>query len=269
MLNRRRTSKKNIMPDSKIYSRKEISKILTKASEIQTSKNLYDDQEGLTEEDLIHVAEEVGISKEAMIEALNSMDEPDLDEQSYSLIKGTSRIQDVSVVKGEFSEEQWEDIVLEIRKITGGIGKINKTGKTYEWEQRESEIGYKHFSFTPKNGQTKIQMVSSWGPFKMLTGFLSFFLAFVIALVAIKETSTKQMALLIAPFFGLSGFAMSRLFLKGYYQRQKAQLAKLSTLISDKIKLFGTNSSSIEIEEREIYQPEVNPDSTKSEERNS
>jgi hypothetical protein len=257
------------MNNSKTYTRKEISRILTKATEVQTTKDLYDDQEGLTEEELIHVAEEVGISKEVLLEAISKLNEPNLDDQSYSYLNGTSRIQNVSTIKGEFTDEQWEDLVLEIRKITGGIGKINKTGKTYEWEQRKSDFGYKHFSFTPKNGQTKIQMVSSWGPFKMLAGFLGFFIAFVITLVAVKETSTKQMALLIAPFVGLGGFAMSRFFLKSYYQKQKTQLTKLTTLVSNKIMSFGANSGSIEIEEQEVYQHKVDMDSTKSKERNS
>jgi DNA-binding phage protein len=239
------------MADSKTYSKKEISKILTKASEIQVKKDLYEDQETLSKEDLVHIAEEVGISKEALEEALAKIGEPDLEEQTYSLTKGTSRIQNVSSVHGEITEDQWEDLVLEIRKITGGIGKINKTGNTYEWEQRKSDFGYKHFSFTPKNGQTKIQMVSSWGPFKALVGFLSFFFAFIVTLIAVKEISGKQIALMIAPLFGLGGFAMSRFFLKSYYQKQKDQLSTLASALSRKIQSFKTNS--INIENDDVY----------------
>lgn len=257
------------MTHSKTYSKKEISKILTKASEIQTAKDLYDDQEGLTEEELIHIAEEVGISREVLTEALNTIDEPDIDKQTYSIVKGTSRIQDVSIIKGEITDDQWEDLVLEIRKVTGGIGKINKTGKTYEWEQRKSDLGYKHFSFTPKEGNTKIQMVSSWGPFKMLTGFLSFFFAFIITLIAVKEISGKETALLIAPLFGLGGFAMSRFFLKSYYRKQKAQLEKLTSVLSKKIKSFGTSASSIKIEDQNVYQTQEKKDSGKAKDRNT
>ncbi|MAL16097.1 MAG: hypothetical protein CL670_12050 [Balneola sp.] len=257
------------MSDSKSYSKKEISKILTKASEIQVKKDLYEDQETLSEEDLIHIAEEVGISKEALQEALAKIGEPDLDEQTYNLIKGTSRIQDVSSVEGEINEDQWEDLVLEIRKITGGIGKINKVGNTYEWEQRKSDFGYKHFSFTPKNGQTKIQMVSSWGPFKSLASFLSFFFGFIVALIAFKETSGKQFALMVAPFFGLGGFAMSRFFLKSYYQKQKDQLSTLTASISKKIASFGNTSGPIEIEDEDLYQENVNSTSSQPKERNT
>lgn len=244
------------MSKNKTYTKKEFSRILSKASEIQTSKDLYGDQDGLTEEELIHVAEEVGISREALTEALQSIDEPDLDEQSYSLVKGTSRIQNSATVNTEFTNEQWEDLVLEIRKVTGGIGKIRKTGRTYEWEQRKSDFGYKHFSFTPKNGSTKIQMVSSWGPFKGIIGFLSFFFAFTVTLIALKEISGKQLALMIAPFAGLGGFAMSRFFLKSYYRKQKEQLARLTQSMTRKIRSLGSVSNEIEVEDPDVYQPE-------------
>jgi len=239
---------------SNTYTKKEISRILSKASEIQASQDLDSDQEGLSEAELMHIAEEVGISKAAITEALQSVGEPDLDEQNYDLIKGTSIIQDVSTVKGDFDDEQWEEIVLEIRKLTGGIGKLNKTGKTYEWEQRKSDFGYKHFSFTPKDGQTKIQMVSSWGPFKMLTGFLGFFVAFIITLIAVKEISSKELALMIAPLVGSLGFAMSRFYLKTYFKKQKKQIAHISNTLAKKIRSFHTPEKHIHIEDEDVYQ---------------
>jgi hypothetical protein len=246
------------MAQSKTYSKKEISEILFKASEIQTTKDIYGEEEGLTEEELIHIAADVGISKASITEALSKLNEPDLNEQSYHFVQGTSRIQDVSTVPGEFTDEQWEEVVLEIRKITGGIGKAQKVGNTFEWEQRKSDFGYKHFSFTPKKGQTKLQMVSSWGPFKKLAGFLSFFIAFVIALVAVKEISSKQLALLIAPFAGLGGFAMSRFFLRSYFNTQKQQLAVLTAALGKKIISFEGSSGSIKMEDQGVYQPSKN-----------
>jgi hypothetical protein len=256
------------MSNTRTYTKKEFSRILSKASEIQTNKDLYGDQEGLTEEELIHVAEEVGISREALAEALQSADEPDLDEQTYSLLEGTSRIQNSTTVHTEFTDEQWEDLILEIRKVTGGIGKISKTGKTYEWEQRKRDFGYKHFSFTPKDGHTKIQMVSSWGSFKTIVGFLSFFFAFIVTLIAIKEISGKQLALMIAPFVGLGGFAMSRFFLKSYYRKQKEQLAKLTLALTKKIRSLDTPSNSIEIEDGGVYQSQEPNKSDKARSRN-
>ncbi|WP_020402272.1 hypothetical protein [Gracilimonas tropica] len=241
------------MPPSKTYDQKQINRILAKAAEIQADENLNDEQVGLTREELLSVAKEVGISEEALSKALDSVDEPDLNEQNYSLLKGSSRIQHVSTLNNEFTEEQWEDLILEIRKFTGGIGKTRKTGKTYEWEQRKSDFGYKHFSLTPKNGKTKVQMVSSWGPFKKLTGFLSFFIAFIVTLIAVKEISSKELGLLIAPFVGLGGFAMSRFFLKNYFNKQKKQLADLTDILSKKIRSFGGSDQGIYIESEDVY----------------
>lgn len=236
------------------YSKHEISKIIAKASEIQNSKEMDNEMEGLSETELIEIAEEIGISKSAVIEAIQNLHDPDLTDQRYDFLRGTSKIQHVTTVGGHFTEEQWEELVLEIRKITGGIGKISKVGKTYEWEQRKTDFGYKHFSLTPANGKTKIQMVSSWGPFKMITGFLSFFFFFLATLLIVKGISYKEIALMIAPFAGLAGFGLSRFFLKSYFEKQKKSLAKLSSSLSRKILSFKKESpSSIDIESKDTY----------------
>lgn len=72
----------------------------------------------------------------------------------------------------------------------------------------------------------------------MLDGFLSFFFAFIVTLVAIKEISGQELALMIAPLVGAGSFAISRFFLKSYYQKQKTPLAKLINILSKKDQVF-------------------------------
>lgn len=84
-----------------------------------------------------------------------------------------------------------------------------------------------------------------------------------------KEISGKQMALIIAPFVGAGGFAMSRFFLKSYYKKQKAQLAKLTHVLSKRISSFRTSGSSIEIENRDVYQSNENTASDKTKDGNA
>ena len=72
----------------------------------------------------------------------------------------------------------------------------------------------------------------------MLAGFLSFFFAFVVALVTVKEISAQGLALMIIPLAVAGGFAISLFFLKSYYQRQKTPLAKLINILSKKDQIF-------------------------------
>ncbi len=236
-----------------LYGKKEISKILEKASQIQAQKDLYGSQDGLTEEELVQLAEEVGIDRDSLMEAISTYDKPEL-EQPFNWIKGTTRIQNISVVNGEFTEDQWEEIVQEIRRITGGIGKIGKVGKSYEWEQRRRDIGYKHFSFTPEKGKTRIQMVSSWSGLRIISQIIGFMVPFTVTAIALDGTNiTEFPALLAAASAGLFlGIPLTRFYLKSFYERQKKQLNRLVSAISKKISAIS-DTGSIAIESEDVY----------------
>jgi hypothetical protein len=248
------------MNDQKIYSRKKISKILNRASEIQTQKDLYGDREGLTEEELVQLAEEVGIDKESLVTALQE-DEINDFSQDYNWYKGTSRIQSVSSVDAEFTPEQWEEVIQEIRKVTGGIGKVTRNSTSYEWEQRRSDIGYKHLTLTPKDGRTKLQMVTSWNALRTMAGFIGSFFGAILLLIIFKEAFSKQVGLMFAPAGGFAGFLLSRVFLKGYYENQKKELNKLIQSLSAKIRSLGKGK--ITIEDQEVYETNSQSSSTR------
>ena len=230
-----------------IYSKKEISKILSKASEIQTQKDLYGNKDGLTEQELLELAKEVGIDKDSLLEALNNVDAPEF-ESTFKWLSASSRIQDISIIDGEVSPELWEEIIQEIRRITGGIGKSSNTGKSLEWEQRKQEFGYKHISLTPQNGKVKFQYVSSWSPLKFMTLLMTTFLSATFALVAMKGLGyPKTTAILFAPLGGLIGFSFGMTFLKFYFNSEKKKLQNIVQSISKKIR--SSKSQRIHIEE--------------------
>ena len=239
------------MGNNHIYSKKEISKILTKASEIQTQKDLYGDKDGLTEEEIIDLANEVGIDKVSLLEALHTFDEPEFD-HNFKWSKVTSKIQDVSFVNGEMSPEQWEEVVQEIRKVTGGIGKSSQAGKSFEWEQRRKEFGYKHISLTPQNGKTKIQYVHNWTAMKIPFLFLPAFFGAVFILVAFKGLGLpKSTSIMFAPVGGLVALTGGMVFMKYYFNREKNRLKNMIGAISKK--LTSSSSSNISIENEEVY----------------
>lgn len=234
-----------------IYTKKEISKILKKASEIQTHKDLYGDRDGLSEQEILELANEVGIDKASLLEAIHIHDKPDFD-QEFKWSKVTSKLQEVSYVDGEMSSEQWEDIVQEIRKVTGGIGKSGKIGKSFEWEQRRREFGYKHISLTPKDGKTKIQYVHNWTAMKIPLLFLPAFLGSVFMLVALKGIGfPKSTAVLFAPLGGMVAFSGGLMYMKYYFSREKRRLNNMIRTISKKITSFG--GAKISIEDEDVY----------------
>ncbi len=231
------------MNTNKTYSKKEISKILNKASEIQTQKDLYGDKDGLNEEELLAIAQEVGIDQDSLLQAIESLDNPK-NNSSFNWISGSSNLQNISFTNGEINQEMWDDVVQEIRKINGGIGKTTQNGSSFEWEQRMREIGYKHFSFTPKDGKTKIQFVSGWNGLKMISTFLPSFFGFIFALLFLEGLGmTKDISIMFAPIGGVLGFGIGRVFLKNYFEKQKMLMSSIQKSVA---RVIQKNSSGIE-----------------------
>lgn len=238
------------MGNNSIYSKKEISKILAKASAIQTQKDLYGDKEGLTEEELVTIAKEVGIDKDSLLKALDSHTIPEF-ESTFKWLKGTSKIQDIAVVDGEVSPELWEEIILEIRRITGGIGKANTNGKLHEWEQRKQEIGYKHISLSQQNGKTKIQYVSNWTPLKYMSLMIPAFFGGILTLLLLKGIGfPKSTAIFFSPIGAFSGLLIGLSIAKSYFSKEKVKLKSILSSIERKIK--SSNQNEIVIEE-DVY----------------
>lgn len=215
------------MENKRTFSKEEISKILSKASKIQAGKDLYGDQQGLTEEELLHIAEEVGFDKDSLREAIQTSDLPELD-SGFNWITASHKIQDVHIAPGELDENTWEEIVLEIRRVTGGIGKINKVGKSFEWEQRRREIGYTHISLTPQEGNTKIQFVSNWRGLMITSSFLSFIAGATITGIFLDGTSYPDIVYFLLPLLGGFGaLSVGRFYLRSYFEKQKTQFKEI------------------------------------------
>lgn len=252
------------MENKRTFSKEEISNILSKASKIQTRKDLYGEEQGLTEVELVHIAEEVGIDRESLLEAIHSADIPELDSE-FKWITSSHKIQDVHITPGEIDEDTWEDVVQEIRRATGGIGKINKVGKSFEWEQRRREIGYRHISLTPQEGNTKIQFVSNWRQLMITSSFLSFIAGATLTGIFLDGTNYADIIYFLLPLLGGFGaLGVGRFFLKRYFEKQKAQFRRIVAAIGKRIR--PAEDPSIIIEDRTLHQ-ETTPATSKKAER--
>lgn len=222
------------MSDNRNFSKAEISSILTKASAIQAQKELYGSQEGLTRNELIELAKEVGIDEDSLLEAIQRQDEPEF-KHTFRFWNGTSKLVESHTFKGEVSTENWDEIIREIRLITGGIGKTSNNGNTFEWEQRRSDFGYKHISLNKESGKTKVQMVSSWSPLKVLSTTLSMLAFLAFTAIGAKSAGLRDYIGLMLPFTLALGFGASRFFLKSIFNNQKKLFTDLFSSIGKKL----------------------------------
>ncbi len=248
------------MSNNQIYSKKEISKILSRASEIQQRKDLYGDKDGLTESELLELAAEVGIDKDSLLEALENVKLPNA-KNEFNWLKGTATVQDIQLMEGEVTNENWDQIIREIRRTTGGVGESAKQGNSFEWMQRFKEIGFRHISFTPEKGKTKVQYAYKWNGIKFMTGFFSFMFAFAIAVISLEGfTIPKALVLAISLAVGGVGSYFNRFLLKSYFERRKATMYRVMDGIRAELKKHS--DSRIIIEDEGVYNSEQPSETT-------
>jgi len=229
------------------FSKTEISKILSKASEIQTQKDLYGSQEGLSTQELIELAKEVGIDKNSLLEAIERHQEP-VQEKEFNWLTGTSKLLESHTFTGEITDNTWEEIVREIRKVTAGIGHVSKVGSAFEWEQRRRELGYKHISLTPENGKTTVQMVSHWSRIKVMATAFPILGTLILFILFSKSLGYEPNVGVLLPFAGLFGFGISRVILKSYFNKQKNQLKQIFQSIGKKLGKSTVSEPQISLE---------------------
>lgn len=154
------------------FNRDEISKILKRAAELEHQHNVDDDSEGLTVEELQQVSKEVGLHPKYIQRALDELKNP-AQSVSSNIFGGPFTYHLSNSVSGNLTEKEWEEVVSEIRRIHGGIGKTSKLGNTYEWEQRKQEVGYIQISLSPKESHTKININANYTYFVIIVSILT------------------------------------------------------------------------------------------------
>lgn len=225
------------MDSNRTFSKEEISKILALASKIQTRKDLNQDKLALSVEDLQHIAEEVGIDRESLYEAIQVSGIPERDAR-FRWFRLSSTLLEDQTVAGELTDEAWEDVVQEIRRITGHIGKPAKVGSIYEWEQPESDTGVeKQLSVSPKQGKTKIRFIAQWKAYEIILVYFALFVGAGLGMFLFNLFRLSGASFFTLPILGgLAGLSLSRLYLKRYFEKQKNQYTQIVAAIEKRLR---------------------------------
>ena len=229
------------MDSNRTYSKEEISKILALASKIQNRKDVTRDEQVLTVDDLRHIAEEVGIDQESLNQAIDKAGSSKRD-ATFRWFRQSSTILDDLTLTGEITDEVWEDVVQEIRHITGHIGKISKVGKTFEWEQSESDTGVeKHVSMSQQNGNTKIRFIAQWKASEIIMSGFAMFVGAGLGMFLFNFFQLTGATFFTLPLLGgVAGFGLARVFFKRYFKKQKMQFAQITAAVEKRLRQFGT-----------------------------
>lgn len=221
------------MDDEKKFNRKEISRILKIASELD-QENREPAEEGLSREELRKLAEEVGINPNHIDTAIQKFRGHPYEPSLPSFIEENFSYRNTLILDSPINDKLWEDVVTEIRRINGGIGKTSKLGSTYEWEQRKKNVGYLQVSITPKKEQSRIRINASYQYYSNLMGLIGGIIGFTIfSMIGDGLFSAHGLEMLTAGFGAFTGWAASRLYVKSWMLKKREMLQMLSDRFKD------------------------------------
>ena len=155
-------------PAPRRYNEKQIGALIQRATELR-EEAMGASERGLSLEEIEHIAAELGLPPEYMRAAALELEDRVNSERAFSLFGGPFVINQVRVVDGTMTQEQWEQVVMELRAFTGKSGNVDEVGRAREWMYYAGEdangINFQKTRVTlrPRDGQTSIQIQKHYG----------------------------------------------------------------------------------------------------------
>ena len=173
---------------TRLYSEEEMGKLIQRATELQQSNHDTLDH-GLSLPEIERIAAEMGLDPAHLRHAALELDyTPDTDE-SKGFWGTPFQIDLKRVTQGTLSDEQWENIVLQLRSITGNNGNLSEMGNTKEWSHFIDEVlGYTRVSISPKDDLSTIKVHKQYRGIGIFTYLLAFLIGGA-AILALSEAS--------------------------------------------------------------------------------
>lgn len=205
------------------YSKNEIQKILAKAAELEMSKTFDSGTESLTEEEILALAKDSGISASSMKAALHSIDAPEFN-NSFNWIKATTRIQHIEHFDTELHSEQIAKVLRILQSNESELGEADLHSKKLTWHLKR-EIESIKVSLYEERDKTAFEYSSDWTGLKFVMATFPFLILFIITLIATKGMGfDKFTSLMIAPVGGFIGLGAGWIYLKSKFEHQKKRL---------------------------------------------
>lgn len=253
-------------PARRSYNEKELRALIQRATELHEEAS-GGSERSLSLEEIEHIASELGLPPEYMRTAALELENRDNSDNKFSLWGAPFIIDQTRVVEGTMTEEQWQHIVLELRRFSGRTGKASEVGSAREWTHAlgESDEG---ISFTrtqvtlrPEQGQTSIQIRKRYGGIAVAAYLGTFFFSTLLTIFTIEAfdgmglPDLVNFAILGGVVFG--ALAVVRGSISLWARRQKERLKRLTNLLHQTFSASLSEDLSVEPTAELIELPEV------------
>jgi hypothetical protein len=207
-------------PGGPLYSEKQAGAILRRAVERSAAAGA-EGSSGISLAEMERIAAEIGIEPQHVRAAV-----ADVSRRSTT---GTPGVIDLEqIVPAELSEEAWDSILAELRRVFGTAGTASAAGRAREWD-----IPNVHASLVSRNGTTRVHLMENHSAEVTLAWvmwmFVSLFVAFLAVVIGAKKGGVDQALInaLITSAVSAAGFVGIRVSTRNWQHRQQERMERL------------------------------------------
>lgn len=222
------------MPSTRGYNEKEIGALIQRATELHESSSgtASDESKNLSLDEIEQIASELGLPSVHLRTAAAELENRKNSESDFSFWGTPFVVSESRVVDGDLSDEQWEDLVYELRRNVGRTGQVTDEGQLRQWTHTVGEdaegIKITKTSATARSrkGRTTIEIRKQFGIVGALYP-LAFFFS-VIGALAVTNSFPNPVAgwLSVTAIFGALGLV--RLLIGGWKKKYKRNISLLA-----------------------------------------
>lgn len=237
-------------PDgSRLYNNREIGALVQRATELQESA-ARSDERGTSLEEVEQIASEIGIALEHLRAAASEMEDRREPEGAFTLWGGPFFLHQKRLVSGGLTDDQWEQIVMELRRLTGSAGTVSEIGQTREWTRVVKDMDFTieqtQVAVRPRADQTVIEIRKQYRGGAIMAYVIAVLLSGATAGAVLDGGGLSDLmnsAILIAS--GTGGLAVARISIAGWTRRQRQQLKDLAARLHDSLQRSAASALAV------------------------
>jgi len=249
------------------YNEKEIGRLIQRATELHESATGESDR-NLSLREIEHIASELGLPREHLQAAALELEDSLNSAKPFRLWSGLFVIDETRVVGETMTEEQWEDIVLQLRRFTGREGKISTLGRNRQWVHALGEgdngINFAKTQVTmrPGDGYTSIQIRKNFRGVAIL-----YAIPLLLGIFFMGVLLTEPFDLVKFAFAGgslIGALVVVRTWISSWSKRQKGRFKILADRLQETIRVTPSTVQEVEptkgqvgVAERDESAPEL------------
>lgn len=240
-----------------LYTEKEIGALIKRATEIQ--ENAHESfPQGLSLQEIEDIAREIGIDPKHIRSAASELEHQMAKEQQSNFLGAPFLIEQKRAIRGEISAEEWEELVRQIRRMTGSAGRTTQDGQTRQWHRSVKDMSTTleetHLQVDSQDNRSTIEIRKHFKGGAYITYLMGLVISGTLAGIFLDGNGYTDLVNTGVVLTSMSGgFAAARLAIISWTGRQRRKMHGLMNRIQDQVEGSGITE---DIGKQEIDIPE-------------